>query len=179
VVQIFTMQYIDTAIAHVEFAIKLMQGAEDGSVTVESLDKPLSIEMGHGMWVLPDRVLTSQDELINACQNFVTMAYGAAAITLNRCREEMGVAVPQTITTECDQWVALVYQIRNAFAHDIAEPRWHFTNPMYDREYRVRTVVADLRGRSGQVFDYAHIGGEDGIVLLKQWGAQHGFGAAP
>jgi len=154
------MQYIDTAIVRVEFATKLMQGAEDGSVTVESLDKPLSIEMGHGMWVLPDRVLTSQDELINACQNFVTMAYGAAAITLNRCREEMGVAVPQTITTECDQWVALVYQIAM---------RSRTTSLGLAGTSRIRCVSARL----WPTFVVA------AGVLLKQWGAEHGSGAAP
>jgi hypothetical protein len=121
-----------------------MQAAEDGRITVESIDKPLSIEMRRGNWVLPDRVLDTQDDFILVCQNLVQMAYGAAAITLNKCREEAGVRPPVVIRDECDEWVALVYQIRNAFAHDIAEPRWAFSNAA-----SIRTRVSHSHGGRG------------------------------
>src|SRR5437879_5621718 len=130
------MRYLDTAFAHVEFAIKLTQAAEDGLLSLETIDRPLSIDEGGGaLLVLHDHVLQSPDDLILACQNYVTMAFGAAAITLNRCREEaIGKKLPDPIASECDQWAALVYQIRNAFAHDIAEPRWEINNPTHLRE---------------------------------------------
>jgi hypothetical protein len=173
------MRYIDTAIGQLAFAIKLMQAAEDGQVSLESIDRPLTITEGTSIWALPDRVLDSSDDLILACQNFVTIAYGAAAITLNRCREEAGVVLPESISSECDQWVALVYQIRNAFAHDIAEPRWQITKPRYGREYRVGTVHADLTNRDGEVFDYHHVGGPEGLYQLKRFGDEHAFGRVP
>src|SRR4051812_12475382 len=124
------MRYIETAFGQLAFAIKLMQAAEDGLLYLDSIDRPLTIAEGPSVLVLPDRVLASTDDLILACQNNVTIAYGAAAITLNRCREEASVPLPDPIVSEADQWVALVYQIRNAFAHDIAEPRWR-TNKRY------------------------------------------------
>lgn len=76
------MRYIDTAFGQLSFAIKLMQAAEDGLLDVEAIDRPLTISDGPSILVLPDRVLESADELILACQNLVTITYGAAAITL-------------------------------------------------------------------------------------------------
>jgi len=173
-----SVRYIDTAFTHLSFAIKLMQAAEDGVVDLESIDRPLTIKEGASLLILPDRVLNNPDELINACQNFVTITYGAAAITLNRCREEASVLLADPITSECDQWVALVYQVRNAFAHDIAEPRWQ-VKPRYRRTYSIGHVTADLRKLDGVVFEYAHIGGVNALYILKAYGEEHAFGRVP
>jgi hypothetical protein len=108
----------------------------------------------------------------------VTITYGAAAITLNRCREEAAVPLPDPISSECDQWVALVYQIRNAFAHDIAEPRWQ-VNQRYARKYEVGRVRADLQQLHGVRFEYSQIGGPDALFLLRAYGEEHAFGRAP
>ena len=173
------MRYIDSAISQLAFAIKLMDAAEDGLLDLETIDRPLTISDGPAIWVLPDRVLQSPDDLILACQNNVSIAYGAAAITLNKCREEAGVSLPVDIVSECDQWVALVYQIRNAFAHDIAEPRWQISKVRYAREYRVGPVSADLRALEGTHFDYSHVAGPEGLYRLKCYGDEHAFGREP
>jgi hypothetical protein len=172
------MRYVDTAFGQLAFVIKLMQAAEDGILDVEAIDRPLTINEGASVLVLPDRVLSSPDELVLACQNLLTITFGAAAITLNRCREEAGVRSPDPILTESDQWVALVYQIRNAFAHDIAEPRWRIDG-RYSREYSIGAVNADLRPLDGRPFDYSQLGGAESLFALKSWGDDHAFGRAP
>lgn len=171
------MKYIETAFGQLSFAIKLMQAAEDGAINMESIDRPLTIDEGTSLLVLPDKVLDSPDDLILACQNNVTIAFGAAAITLNRCREEAGVRLPDPVNDERDQWVGLVYQIRNAFAHDIAEPRWNIPAQRFAREYRVGLVCADLTSLHGLPFNYSHIGGVDGLFLLKTYGDANVFGS--
>lgn len=77
------------------------------------------------IFVLPDKVLDSDNDLILALQNNLGVAFGAAAITLNRCREETGLTLENPIQSEIGQFSGLAYQIRNAFAHDISEPRWN------------------------------------------------------
>lgn len=170
------MRYIESAFGQLAFAVKLMDAAEDGRLDVETIDRPLTIADGPAIWVLPDRVLDSPDDLILACQNNVTIAYGAAAITLNRCREEAGATLPVDIISECDQWISLVYQIRNAFAHDIAEPRWQISKVRYAREYQVGPVSADLRTVHGAHFEYSHVGGPEGLYRLKCYGDDHAYG---
>jgi hypothetical protein len=172
------MRYLDTAFGQLHFAIKLMQAAEEGRLDLEAIDRPLTVHDAKGILVLPDKVLDDEGELVHVCQNLVTIAYGAAAITLDRCREEAGVKLPGEIENEMDQWVSLVYQIRNAFAHDIAEPRWHITRDRYRRNYQVGRVEADLSEVTGKHFEYDHVGGVEGLFLLKQFGDDHGFGRA-
>ncbi len=173
-----TVRHLDTAFRQLSFAIKLMQAAEDGLLDLESIDRPLTVVDGPSVLVLDDRVLATSDDLILACQNLVTITYGAAAITLNRCREEASVPLPYPIKTEWDQWAALVYQIRNAFAHDIAEPTWRIDR-RYARVYEVGHVRADLRTRDRTTFEYTDVGGPDGLFLLRSYGEQMAFGRVP
>ena len=86
--------------------------------------------------------------------------------------------LPDPIRDERDQWVGLTYQIRNAFAHDIAEPRWHISAARFAREYIVGPVRADLSQLHGVPFDYSHVGGVDGLFRLKAYGDDHAFGRA-
>ena len=172
------MRYLDTAFAHLGFAIKLMQAAEDGLLSLDTIGRPMTVVDGGSKLVLPDRVLSSQNDLVLACQNQVTIAYGAAAIVLNRCREEAGAALPNPINDERDQWIALVYQIRNAFAHDIAEPKWNFSQPRFAREYSIGRIQADLSRRHREHFSYSHIGGPDVLFTLKRIGEVTAFGRA-
>lgn len=172
------MNYIETAFGHLAFAIKLLQAAEDGLLDAETIDRPLSVDEGMVLLILPDRVLGAPNDLIVACQNHITMAFGAAAITLNRCREEAGVRLPDPIRTASDQWISLVYQIRNAFAHDIAEPRWRIHRGRFARRYEIGPVTADLRGLHGTPFDYSHIGGAGALFHLKEVGDATAFGRA-
>lgn len=162
------MHYLDSAFAQLEFAIKLMVAAEQGKLTLEDLDIPLTIEDGRSILVLKDRIFSDPQDLINACQNNVSVAFGAAAITLNRCREERGISLPDPIISELEQWTGLVYQIRNAFAHDISEPRWNI-NGRYKRVYEIRDVRADLTEVNGQHFEYGHVGGPDALFSLRDY----------
>lgn len=168
------MHYLDTAFAQLEFAIKLMHAAEQGAVSPDEIDVPLTIEDGRSILVLPDKVFQNPDDFINACQNNVSIAFGAAAITLNRCREEAGLNLPDPVDNEIDQWIALVYQIRNAFAHDISEPKWNL-NGRYARHYEVAGVQADLSNLHEVHFDYAQIGGPDALFHLRNYARRHLF----
>lgn len=168
------MNYLGTAFAQLELAIKLMHAAEQGRVRREEVDLPLTIAEGNSVLVLTDQTLHTDADFINALQNNVSVAFGAAAITLNRCREEIGLPLPNPINTEVEQWIALVYQIRNAFAHDIAEPKWEI-NPRYARHYQVGTIKADLSALHGQHFDYYQLGGPEALFFLKDFGRKRVF----
>jgi hypothetical protein len=167
------VKYLPTAFAQLEFAWKLYNYALDGGIDLAKLDVPVTFQEGESMLVLPAQIFATQDDLIIACQNLLGIAFGAAAITLNRCREEAGLGLPNPITTERDQFVALTYQIRNAFAHDIAEPRWEIRDARYLRTYDFGSVKADLTGRHGQTFDYSHIGGPEVLFWMRNFGEQH------
>jgi hypothetical protein len=66
-----------------------------------------------------------------------------------------------------------VYQIRNAFAHDIAEPRWNITNPRYARLYDFGGIRIDLSNVGTKHFEYNDLGGPDVLFWIKDYGGKH------
>jgi hypothetical protein len=165
------VNYLDTAFAQLAFAWKLYNYGLDGNINLAELDKPITFHEGHMVFVLPDKVLDSENDLILALENNLGIAFGAAAITLNRCREEASVALANPIQSDIDQFAALTYQIRNAFAHDISEPRWSITQPRYARLYEFGSVRVDLSNVGNKHFEYADIGGPDVLFHMKDFGA--------
>lgn len=164
------MEYLDTAFAQLAFAWKLYAYAEDGRIDLGELDKAMTFQESRIVFVLPDKIFDSYDDLVLACRNNLGVAFGSAAIALNRSREEMGIRLPDPIESERDQFVSLAYQIRNAFAHDIAEPRWNMSQGRYRRVYEFGGVRVDLSEVEDQrPFRYEDIGGPDVLFAMKEY----------
>lgn len=119
--------------------------------------------------------------------NQLSVAFGAAAITLNRCREEYEQVSGKSLraingdapTSEGEHFAELVYQIRNAFAHDVSEPRWEIRGVARRRPYLVDRVgdtariMVDLTNLHGYAFEYAHIDGIDTLHRLREFGRRY------
>ncbi|MFN7122529.1 MAG: hypothetical protein ACK4NM_10900 [Hydrogenophaga sp.] len=163
------MKFIMTAFTNLDLALKMLAVAEDGVLTTANIrdGEPIVWTSGKSHVVLPDRSFASNEDFVLALQNNVTIAFGAAAITLNVCREEMGYPVPEVIESPQDQVISLVYQIRNCFAHDIAEPRWVIKRDRYKRVYDFGYKQVDLTGVHGKPFEYDDIGGLDTLAVLR------------
>lgn len=164
------MKYIDTAFGQLAFAWKLYNYALEGGINIDELDKPITFQEGRSILVLPNKIFDSPDDLILALENNLTITFGAAAITLNRCREESDVRLPDPITTDIDQFASVVYQIRNAFAHDIAEPRWNITSAKFARKYVLGGIKVDLSAVGTKNFEYNDIGGVEALFWMKEYG---------
>lgn len=166
------MKYIDTAFGQLAFAWKLYNYGLEGKIDLSDLDKPITFQEGRMVFVLPDKVLDSDDDLILALQNNLGIAFGAAAITLNRCREEAGLTLENPIQSEIGQFSGLTYQIRNAFAHDISEPRWNITQQRFARVYEFGGIRVDLSNVGTKHFEYEDIGGPDVLFHMRDFGAR-------
>ena len=164
------MKYLPTAFAQLRFAWKLYNYALNGGVDLKKLDVPITFTDGEALLVLGEPIFNTADDLILAFENNLGIAFGAAAITLNRCREEAGLALPDPIATEVDQFIGLVYQIRNAFAHDISEPRWQISTSRFRRPYRFGRVNVDLTNLHGRPFSYRDIGGPEVLFWMRDYG---------
>lgn len=167
------MKYLPTAFAQLQFAWKLYNYALDGKLDIKSLDVPVTFQEEGMMLVLPDRIFESDDDLILAIENMFGVAFGAAAITINRSREEAKIPLPKAIVSEQDQFVVLAYQIRNAFAHDIAEPRWEIRNSAFQRKYEFGSVSVDLSNLNGQSSNYRDIGGPEFLFRMREYAEQN------
>ena len=96
------MNYLPEAFAQLAFAWKLYNYGLEGRIDREALDIPLTYQDKGMVLVLPDHIFDSDDDLILALENNLVVAFGAAAITLNRCCEEAGYTRPNQIASEAD-----------------------------------------------------------------------------
>jgi hypothetical protein len=161
------VKYLPTAFGQLAFAWKLYNYGLDGKIDPAELDAEVTFQDEDMLFVVP-KALGDSNDLLIALENNLTIAFGAAAITLNRVREEIGIPLPDPIDTEQDQCVALIYQIRNAFAHDIAEPIWRI-NGRYRRAYEFGRMKFDLTDLDGEVFRYEQLGGPDKFFAVKDY----------
>ena len=169
------MEHIDTAFKQLAFAWKLYHYALDGKINVKELDCPITFQGAGMIFVLPDKIFDSNNEMIVALENNLVIAFGAAAIALNRGREEAQIRLADPIQTEIDQFAGVVYQIRNAFAHNIAEPRWNITNLRFARVYQFGSITIDLSGVGTRRFEYQDIGGPEVLFWLKEYGQSNAW----
>lgn len=167
------MHYIDTAFQQLEFAWELCAHVQKGNVNLEKLDTSITFQEGKSVLVLADRVFQDMSKLMIACQSNLSITFGAAAITLNKCREEAGLELPNPIVSEVDQFIALAYQIRNAFAHDISEPRWNITKLRYARHYSFGGIEVDLSSVADKAFEYSDIGGPETLLHMKRYASKY------
>ena len=167
------MKYLPTAFAQLAFSWKLYNYALEGKIELEALDIPITFQEEDIVFVLPDRIFDSPDDLIIALENNLSVNFGAAAITLNRSREEAGLTLPDPIECERDQFIALTYQLRNAFAHDISEPRWATKRDRYKRVYEFGGMRVDLSNIDEKHFEYSDIGGPDMLFHMKDYAEQN------
>ncbi|AXS39732.1 hypothetical protein [Breoghania sp. L-A4] len=164
------MHYLPTAFAQLFFSWKLYHYALEGKIDREGLDSEITFksEDQSQIFVLPARIFDNENDFILAFENNLTIAFGAAAITLDRARYEAGYDLPNPIRSENDQCIALCYQIRCAFAHDIAEPRWKIKE-RYRRTYEFGGIQIDLTNLDGAVFGYHQIGGPGRLIAIKDY----------
>ena len=169
------MQFLPTAFSNLSFAWKLYNYGLSGKIDRDELDIDITFQERNMVLVLPQKIFHNDAELIVALENNLVIAFGAAAITLNRAREEQDIKLPSEIATEADACVCVIYQIRNAFAHDIAQPTWKIRHPRYQRKYEFGGIEIDLTKVNGEQFRYEHIGGPDVLEHIRNYAEEEIF----
>jgi hypothetical protein len=171
------MKYLPTAFENLEFAFKLLAYAQDGNIDWVKLDEPhiRVSEDGRLRINLERSIFSAGGDPLILIENNCSIAFGAAAITLNRSIEEAGHkrVNAKDIKSENEQCVELITQIRNAFAHDIAEPRWHIVVPQKRRMYEFGGMKLDLTNLHEQNFAYEHVNGVEGLFQIRAFAIEH------
>ncbi len=156
---------------NLDFAWRLLAYFRDNKIDPKTFIEFVRWDDDQGVpFYTPVYKFETHEELIIACGNNCLIAFGTAAITLNRAREEIGWKLPESIDSEQEQFVALVYQIRNAFAHDMAEPKWNITKEKYKKVYTINGLIIDLKNvTQGEPLDYRKIGGPETLHRLAEF----------
>ena len=169
---------LETAFLQLSFAMKVWHFVRSGGVPRESFDIALTAVDEAGVrYVMLEGEFESDDDMILASENNVSICFAAAALTLWEAIREHSDLESSTLspsTSEREKIAGLAFAIRCCFAHAIAAPRWKLT-PKYRLRYELPGLSVDLTSAHDQPFDYSYLGGPDGLRVLRRLAVSAGL----
>lgn len=162
--------HIETAFLQLSFAIKLWHFLDEHPINKELFDIDLTVEDPDSCVCLPGGEFHTYEDLQLASENNISIAFGAAAITLWEAIREHSGLTSKALNPQADErhnHASLSYMLRCCFAHGTATPIW-LIQPKYRVQYRVGNKTIDLSDvENGQDFTFESIGGYETLWFLK------------
>ena len=128
----------------------------------QEFDRDLLVVLEKGNILFPTSHFSDKDDIIRAAKVSVSLAFGASALALDKAYEVAGIILDPDSGVNDLKIRTLVFMIRCAYAHGIAEAKWEVRNKFkrtISIEVHGETVEIDLRELNGKTFDYEHLGG--------------------
>ena len=153
---------IDVAFLQLEFSIKLLTFCELEKIDPAEFDTDLTVLLDDGNLPYPSGHFSDPGNIVRSAGVSVSLAAGASAFVLDKVWEVAGIAPDPAAEDPSAQLRTVVYMVRCAYAHGIAEPRWEVRGD-FRRVFELRLangpVALDLRALHGRHFDFDDLGG--------------------
>ena len=155
---------VKIAFLQIEFAVKLHSFCELKKVDLSEFDTDEIILLEHGNLYFPAGNFGSREDVVRAAGVSVALAFGASALALDKAWEIAGVVPNFDSEDKNVKLRTLVYMIRCAFAHGVADPRWKVAEK-FRRKIEISlpncSISLDLRALHGKRFEFSALGGHD------------------
>lgn len=165
-----TLEDIEIAFLQLEFAIKLLSYCELRKIKPSEFDTDHVVLLEEGNLGFPTGHFSDPDNIIRAAAVSVLLAFGASALALDKAYEVAGIEPDPSSEDKVTALRTLVYMVRCAFAHGIADPRWEVRGK-YRRKVMVELasgpIEFDLPKLHGQSFDFDQLGGHRNWFLIR------------
>lgn len=149
---------VNLAFKQLEFAIKLMCYCENNDLDKSKFDGDITLKFRKENKVFSDNSFATYEEIIKHSQINVGICFGASAIALDAAFEAAGFSCKKR---PLDNIRSIVYMIRCAFAHNIADPKWEVKGDFLKQISLVleeETILIDLNQLNGRSFRYDDVG---------------------
>ncbi len=150
------LEDVEIGFRQLEFTIKLLSFCELGNVSPSAFDSDHLVQLRRGSLRFPSGHFSTADDLNRAASIAVVTAFSASALVLDQAFDAVGMKANPEATDNVGQLRVLVYMVRCAHAHRIADPHWEVRGK-YARTLNVHvgdvTISLDLRPLHGQAFD--------------------------
>jgi hypothetical protein len=175
-----TLKEVNIAFSQLEFAIRLLSYCDLGRIKPSDFDTPHLTQLPNGSLHFPSGRFSDEDSIGRAASINVVTAFGASVLVLDQAFEAFGIRADADSADNIIRLRTLVYMVRCAYAHRIADPRWEVRGK-YRRPLVVAllggTISLDLETLDGAGFDIDSIGGYVGWYeihrLAKERFAEH------
>ena len=156
------LQDVEIAFWQLEFSIKLLTFCELKKLAPSEFDTDHFVKLEEGDLRFPAGHFSDLENIISAAGVSVALAFGASALALDKAFETAQITPNPESDDNATRIRTLIYMVRCAYAHGIAEPRWEVRGK-YRRAMSVEVegivTPIDLEKLDGKVFDFKHIGG--------------------
>ena len=158
----YALNDVEHAFRLLEFSIRVLTYFELKKVDLNLFGQDTTILLNEENITFNDGHFSSGEQAELAAKTAVGASFGASAMALDNLFEATGRNRDPASDDELYLLWTLVYAVRNAFAHGIANPRW-FVKGKYQREIEIsiagRKTAINLAALDGHEFVYAQIGG--------------------
>lgn len=148
------LEDIDIAFRQLEFTIKLLSFCELGNVNPTEFDRDHIVLLEGGNLHFPTGQFSDQDSLNRAASISVLLAFSASVLVIDKGFEVIGVPPDPESNDDLSKLRALIYMVRCALAHSIADPRWEARGKF------ARTISLDLDGAQIPPLDLQALNGQ-------------------
>jgi hypothetical protein len=156
------LEDIDIAFKQLEFTIKLLSFCDSGKMNPKDFDTDHLFMLEGGSLNFPARHFGDTDSLVRAARISVLLAFSASVLVLDKGFEVIGMVPNPESNDNIVKLRTLIYMVRCAQAHGIAEPRWE-ARGTFARDLTVDlygTIISlNLLTLDGEVFNIDQLGG--------------------
>jgi hypothetical protein len=159
------------AFSQFEFAVRLLSYCELGHIKPPDFDTDHLTQLSNGSLHFPGGNYSDQESICQAASINVVMAFSASVLALDQAFDAFGIFPNPDATDNIGRVRTLVYMIRCAYAHRIADPRWEVRGK-FRRKLVValpsQTISLDLEALDRADFDIDSIGGYVGWYEIQR-----------
>ena len=145
-----------------EFSIRLLSYCELDKMDPQKFDTDHLILLKEENIHFPKGHFSDLDNIIRAASVSVSLAFAASALALDKAYEVAGLKPDPSSEDNSIKLRTLVYMVRCAYAHGIAEPKWKVKGKyrkLFSIELDGETIEIDFPVLDGTNFAYEQIGG--------------------
>jgi hypothetical protein len=165
------LEDIEIAFKQLEFTIKLLSFCELGNINPKDFDTDHIVLLKGGNLHFPTCHFSDADNLMRAASISVLLAFSASVLVLDKGFEVIRIKPDLEASDNVGRLRALIYMVRCAQSHCIADPRWE-ARGKFARTIAVDldgtpTLALDLQALNGQRFDIEQIGGYENWYRIR------------
>ncbi len=164
------LEDVEISFLHLVFANKLLFYCEQEKIDPAEFDTDLIVRLERESLRFPTGHFSDPNGINRAASVGVSLAFGGSALALHQTFEVAGVDADPLSEDGLSKLCTLVYMVRCAYAHRVADPRWEVRN-RYRRSIELELgggrVEIDLSALHGERFRFDHLGGHGNWFRIK------------
>jgi hypothetical protein len=151
-------------------ALRNLEAIRAGRIRPEMYVERLDLEDENGVFMVRSVQRYDAQRLDVSGENLLWAALGVSAAAMDRALDDTFGAKEPRATDDLGAARAIVYQIRNSFAHNPFKPQWRM-DERYRRVLRVAAIDVECDGSAcnGQAVAPAHFGGWPGYFKVMTY----------